>query len=70
MTVSHHATVSHTLSANHLGRLGRLAFRAGISRSSIIEHALARLFELFPRDRDLMDHLLQAGATRKRRNGT
>ena len=70
MTIPTHQAVSHTLSPAQVRRLARIAYRGGISRSSILEHALNRLFALFPNDKDLTQHLLDAGATRKRRHTT
>lgn len=61
-----HKTISHTLNVSLVRRLARLAYRESISRSSIVEHAVRKLFDVHPSDRTLAEELRMSGAVRRR----
>lgn len=62
-----HKVVSHTLRLNLVVRLARIAYRANVSRSAIVEQAVELLFDVHPRDKTLIDSLRAAGIKRTRR---
>lgn len=68
MHVPKRQTVSHTLSLPTIRRIGRIAFRESISRSSIVEYAVRALLAEYSTDKEL-GAVLRGAGVRRRQHG-